>query len=217
MSRLVNGTGRRSVPAADRDRLSRDPPVVLRHQRGVDDQRRAQPRVADRRLTWPLPPVRRCTAAERWGWSPWTASINVIASFRRRRATASEDRHRPSESLDLKRRSKRRAYERCFRALLTTFDATSRAVRAAIEIVQGATGLGLGVRVGVHTGEIEVRPDDVLGLPVSIAKRICDLDGPGQVFVSENREAPPRRIGHRPVRAGHPCPQGSARRVAAVR
>jgi class 3 adenylate cyclase len=30
-----------------------------------------------------------------------------------------------------------------------------------------------------------VRPDDVLGLTVSIAKRICDLAGPGEVFVSE--------------------------------
>jgi class 3 adenylate cyclase len=41
------------------------------------------------------------------------------------------------------------------------------------------------VRAGVHIGEVEVRPDDVLGLPVSITKRICDLAGPGQLFVSE--------------------------------
>jgi class 3 adenylate cyclase len=37
----------------------------------------------------------------------------------------------------------------------------------------------------VSTPEVEVRPDDVIGLAVSIAKRICDLAGPGQVFVSE--------------------------------
>jgi class 3 adenylate cyclase len=67
---------------------------------------------------------------------------------------------------------------------LATFDATSRALRAAIEIVRGAKALGMDVRAGVHTGEIEVRPDDVAGLPVSIAKRICDLAGPGEVFVS---------------------------------
>jgi len=68
---------------------------------------------------------------------------------------------------------------------LATFDGTSRAVRAASEIVNGASGLGVEVRAGVHTGEIEVRPDDVVGLAVSIAKRICDLARPGQVLISE--------------------------------
>lgn len=68
---------------------------------------------------------------------------------------------------------------------LATFDATTRAVRAAIEIVTQAKAMGIEVRAGVHTGEIELRPDDVVGLTVSIAKRICDLAGPGEVFVSE--------------------------------
>ncbi|MGO9872271.1 MAG: alpha/beta fold hydrolase [Acidimicrobiia bacterium] len=68
---------------------------------------------------------------------------------------------------------------------LATFDATTRAVRAATEIVTAAKGIGLDVRAGVHTGEVEVRPDDVVGLTVSIAKRICDLAGAGEVFVSE--------------------------------
>jgi class 3 adenylate cyclase len=52
---------------------------------------------------------------------------------------------------------------------LATFDATTRAVRAAIEIVTAAKGTGLDVRAGVHVGEVEVRPDDVVGLTVSIA------------------------------------------------
>ena len=68
---------------------------------------------------------------------------------------------------------------------LATFDATTRAVRAGTEIVAAAKSMGLEVRAGVHIGEVEVRPDDVVGLAVSIAKRICDLAGPGQVFVSE--------------------------------
>lgn len=68
---------------------------------------------------------------------------------------------------------------------LAVFDATTRAVRAAVEITRAAKGLGLELRAGVHTGEIEVRPDDVVGLPVSIAKRVCDLAGPGQVLVTE--------------------------------
>ena len=68
---------------------------------------------------------------------------------------------------------------------LAAFDATTRAVRAATEIVTQAEHMGLEVRAGVHVGEVEVRPDDVVGLTVSIAKRICDLAGPGQVFLSE--------------------------------
>jgi class 3 adenylate cyclase len=68
---------------------------------------------------------------------------------------------------------------------LATFDATTRAVRAAIEIVTHAKGLGLDVRAGVHNGDVEIRSDDIVGLTVTIAKRICDLAQPGEVLVSE--------------------------------
>ena len=68
---------------------------------------------------------------------------------------------------------------------LATFDATTRAVHAAMEIVSQAKSMGLEVRAGVHIGEVEVRPNDVVGLVVTISKRICDLSGPGQVLVSE--------------------------------
>jgi class 3 adenylate cyclase len=67
---------------------------------------------------------------------------------------------------------------------LATFDATSRAVRAGTEIVTGAKSLGIDVRAGVHTGEVEMLPDDVAGLTVVIAKRVCDLAGPGEVLVT---------------------------------
>ena len=70
-------------------------------------------------------------------------------------------------------------------AFLATFDATTRAVRAAVEIVTAADGMGLKVRAGVHTGEVEMRPDDVAGLAVTTSKRICDLAGPAEVLVSE--------------------------------
>lgn len=68
---------------------------------------------------------------------------------------------------------------------LATFDATTRAVRAAMSIVSAAKNIGVEVRAGVHTGEIEITPEDVAGLNVNIAKRICDLAGPSQVLVSE--------------------------------
>jgi class 3 adenylate cyclase len=68
---------------------------------------------------------------------------------------------------------------------LVTFDGTGRALRCAAEIVTGAKDLGLELRAGVHTGEVEVRGDDIAGLAVSIAKRVCDLARPRQVLVTE--------------------------------
>ena len=68
---------------------------------------------------------------------------------------------------------------------LATFDATGRALRCAAEVVAGAKDIGLDLRAGVHTGEVEVRGDDLGGLAVTIAKRVCDLAGPGQVLLSE--------------------------------
>jgi class 3 adenylate cyclase len=68
---------------------------------------------------------------------------------------------------------------------LASFDATGRALRCAAEILADARGMGLELRAGVHTGEIEVRGDDIAGLAVTIAKRVCDLAAPGEVFVSD--------------------------------
>ena len=68
---------------------------------------------------------------------------------------------------------------------LATFDATGRALRCAVDVLAGAQDIGLDLRAGVHTGEIEVRGDDIAGLAVTIARRVCDMAGPGQVLVSE--------------------------------
>ena len=67
---------------------------------------------------------------------------------------------------------------------LATFDTSGRAIRCASEIVAGARDIGLKLRAGVHTGEVEVRGDDIAGLTVTIAKRVCDLAGPGEVLVT---------------------------------
>jgi class 3 adenylate cyclase len=67
---------------------------------------------------------------------------------------------------------------------LATFDGTGRAMRCATHILAGAKDVGLDLRAGVHTGEVEVRGDDIAGLAVTIAKRVCDLAGPGEVLVS---------------------------------
>jgi class 3 adenylate cyclase len=68
---------------------------------------------------------------------------------------------------------------------LATFDATGRALRCAADILAGAKDTGLNLRAGVHTGEVEVRGDDIAGLAVTIAKRVCDLARPDQVLVTE--------------------------------
>ena len=57
-------------------------------------------------------------------------------------------------------------------------------MHCAAEIVAGAQDIGLTLRAGVHTGEVEVRGDDIAGLAVTIAKRVCDLAGPGQVLAT---------------------------------
>ena len=69
---------------------------------------------------------------------------------------------------------------------LATFDATGRALRCAADILVGTKDLGLELRAGVHTGEVEVRGDDIAGLAVTIAKRVCDLARAREVLVSES-------------------------------
>jgi class 3 adenylate cyclase len=72
---------------------------------------------------------------------------------------------------------------------LAIFDSSTRSVMAAAEIVVQASAIGVEVRAGVHTGEVEIRQDDVLGLAVNVAKRICDLADPTHVLISESVRA----------------------------
>jgi pimeloyl-ACP methyl ester carboxylesterase len=67
---------------------------------------------------------------------------------------------------------------------LATFDGPARAVRCAEAIAQAVHALGVEVRAGVHTGEVELMGDDVGGIAVHIGARVAALAGPGQVLVS---------------------------------
>ena len=67
---------------------------------------------------------------------------------------------------------------------LATFDGPARAVNCAQAIGDAAGQLGLGVRAGVHTGEVELRGADIAGMAVHIAARVAALAGPGEVLVS---------------------------------
>jgi class 3 adenylate cyclase len=68
--------------------------------------------------------------------------------------------------------------------VLATFDGPGRSVRCALALARDAEGLGIALRAGVHTGEVERRGDDIAGLGVNIAARIEALAGPGEVLVS---------------------------------
>jgi class 3 adenylate cyclase/pimeloyl-ACP methyl ester carboxylesterase len=68
--------------------------------------------------------------------------------------------------------------------LLATFDGPARAIRCAQAIAASARALGLAVRAGLHTGEIELRGSDVSGLAVHIGARIGALALAGEVLVS---------------------------------
>jgi class 3 adenylate cyclase len=58
---------------------------------------------------------------------------------------------------------------------LATFDGPARAVRCASAIIEQVRSLGIDVRSGLHTGEIEIQQGDVLGIAVNVAARIAAL------------------------------------------
>jgi len=67
---------------------------------------------------------------------------------------------------------------------LATFDGPARAIRCACALQQEIQGLGIEVRAGIHTGEVELIGDDVGGMAVNIGARIGALAGAGEVLVS---------------------------------
>jgi class 3 adenylate cyclase len=67
---------------------------------------------------------------------------------------------------------------------LATFDGPARAIRCGRGIAEAARSLGLGVRIGLHSGEVELMEDDVGGIAVHIAARVGALASEGEVLVS---------------------------------
>jgi class 3 adenylate cyclase len=67
---------------------------------------------------------------------------------------------------------------------LATFDGPARAIRCATAIDEAVPEIGLEVRAGIHTGEVELIGDDVGGMAVNIGARIGALADPGEVLVS---------------------------------
>ena len=66
-----------------------------------------------------------------------------------------------------------------------SFDGAARAIRCAVEVREGSAALGLQVRAGIHTGEVDLVGKGVRGIAVHEAARIAGAAGSGEVLVSE--------------------------------
>lgn len=67
---------------------------------------------------------------------------------------------------------------------LALFDAPARAIRCAVAIRDGLRAVGLDVRIGLHSGEVELRGSDVGGIAVNIGARVAESGSGGDVVVS---------------------------------
>jgi class 3 adenylate cyclase len=67
---------------------------------------------------------------------------------------------------------------------LAIFDGPARAVHCAAAIHSALRALGISARIGIHTGEIEMRGDDIGGIAVHIAQRIQTIAKPEEILVS---------------------------------
>ncbi|HXN61853.1 MAG TPA: hypothetical protein VN886_15510 [Acidimicrobiales bacterium] len=68
--------------------------------------------------------------------------------------------------------------------MLATFDGPGRAIRCANSLGDALGPLGLDIRAGLHTGEVEVRGADIAGIGVHIAARVLEESRPGELWVS---------------------------------
>jgi class 3 adenylate cyclase/dihydrofolate reductase len=67
---------------------------------------------------------------------------------------------------------------------MAVFDAPTRALRCAFALVDGLRALGIEIRAGIHTGEVERRADGLGGIGLHIAARVLGEAGGGQVLVT---------------------------------
>jgi class 3 adenylate cyclase len=68
--------------------------------------------------------------------------------------------------------------------IIATFDSPARAVRCAAAIRDAVEPLGLRIRAGLHTGEIDLHDGDIGGIAVHIAARVVALAEPGEILAS---------------------------------
>ncbi len=69
-------------------------------------------------------------------------------------------------------------------SFLATFDGPARAIECAQAVMESATSIGLTLRAGLHTGEVEVTTDGLRGIAVHVAARTMALAEPGEILVT---------------------------------
>ena len=69
-------------------------------------------------------------------------------------------------------------------SLLATFDAPGQAIRCAAAVLDDAATLGIQIRAGIHTGEVDLVGDDITGTSVQITDRVAALARPAEILVS---------------------------------
>lgn len=112
------------------------------------------------------------TIAERLGDKRWRDLIAIINE----RCQGQIDRHRG------------RLVKTTGDGMLGLFDSAERAVRCAAAMVHETDDLGLQLRAGVHTGEVERVPGDIRGLAVHLASRVTATANGGEVLVSDTTQ-----------------------------
>jgi class 3 adenylate cyclase len=114
---------------------------------------------------------------------------DIVGSTERARAVGDQ---RWRELLDRHDQAARRLVERHGGRLIKTtgdgilavFDGPGRAIRCALALREELRDSGIEVRAGLHTGEVDLRGEDVGGIAVHLAARIMAAAGPGEVLVS---------------------------------
>ena len=99
---------------------------------------------------------------------------------------------------------------------LASFDGPARAIRCAASVAEAVQTLGINLRAGLHTGELEVMNGDLGGLAVHIAARVMGLAGADEVLV-EHGQGPGGGLGNRLRGPRHARAAGGAGRLAALR
>ena len=115
------------------------------------------------------------------------------------------------------RRFKGREIDTAGDGFFATFDVPARAVRCAMGIAEHVRALGIEIRAGCHTGEVELAKDGVRGVAVVIGARIGALARPGEVVCSSTVKDVTAGSGSGLRRPGPARPQRYPRRMASLR
>jgi class 3 adenylate cyclase len=131
---------------------------------------------------WPVHPVRNRILATLL-FTDIVGSTQRAAELGDRRWAELLARHHELVERELARHGGRRLCS-TGDGVLAAFDAPAPAVRCALALIDAARGIGLELRAGAHTGELEIRNDDVSGMAVHIAARVQAAARPGEVLAS---------------------------------